>query len=76
MLEGPAKGEKRKVDYKSIEVVLLSKRSFEVVLPSKKSFDGASSGRCAEASAQPQTASHSAPDAECIVMFGNLNMLD
>ena len=66
MLEGPAQGEKRKVDYNSIEVCVLQNKLFA---------DGATSGEYAAAVVPPQNASPSAPDADCVAMFGNLDMM-
>ena len=66
MLEGLAQGEKRKVDYNSIEVCVLQKKLFA---------DGATSGEYAAAVVPPQNASPSALDADCVAMFGNLDMM-
>ena len=66
MLEGLAQGEKRKVDYNSIEVCVLQTKLFA---------DGATSGEYAAAVVPPQNASPSALDADCVAMFGNLEMM-
>ena len=86
MLDGPAKGEKRKVAYNTIKV-----KSKEP--PAKKlfaQFGGASSAAAApeapKASAEPGAAAvavatlptaadPTAPDAACLEMFGNLTMM-
>ena len=86
MLDGPAKGEKRKVAYNQIKV-----KSKEP--PAKKlfaQFGGASSPAAApeapKASAEPgaapvavatlsTAADPTAPDAACLEMFGNLTMM-
>ena len=60
MLEGPAQGEKRKVEYKALEVWTCKKNQ---ITP------GASS-----ALLLPTAASPSAPDKDCTDMFGSLTM--
>ena len=61
MLEGPAKGEKRKADYNTIKV-------WPRELPVKKLF---SSG--ASSSAYRIPASPLSPDQNCLAMFGDLH---
>ena len=54
------------MDYNSIEVCVLQKKLFA---------DGATSGEYAAAVVPPQNASPSAPDADCVAMFGNFDMM-
>ena len=61
MLEGPAQGEKRKVEYKASR----SETTINKITP------GASS-----ALLLPTGASPSAPDKDCTDMFGSLTMMD
>jgi hypothetical protein len=76
MLEGPAKGEKRKAEYSTLKV-------WPGEQTVKKLFaSGASSASVAEA-AEPAAADSGSPtlpcplspDATCLAMFGDLNML-
>ena len=62
MLEGPAQGEKRKMEYKALEVWTSNKN---------KLTHGASS-----ALLLPTAASPSAPDKYCTDMFGSLTLMD
>ena len=55
------------MDYNSIEVCALQNKLFA---------DGATSGEYAAAIVPPQNASPSALDADCVGMFGNLEMME
>ena len=64
MLEGPAKGEKRKADYKSLKVCQSAKKLFA---------SGASSASVASGD---RLAGPLGPDDNCREMFGDLNMME
>ena len=69
MLEGAAQGDKRKADYKSLEVWPCNSLT-------KNIAGGVGAEPAAAAPVLPPAASPSALDKVCISMFGNLAMKD